>query len=74
MSAVALIREAARSGVWVGLDGDRLALRARARPPDDLLDKLRRNKPEIVALLRQDPPGWIFRCRMAGGRRRRPAA
>ena len=53
LSAVALIREAARSGVWVGLDGDKLALKARARPPDDLLDRLRRNKPEIVALLRQ---------------------
>jgi hypothetical protein len=53
LSAVALIREAAKSGVWIGLDGDRLALRARARPSDDLLDRLRRNKPEIVALLRQ---------------------
>jgi hypothetical protein len=30
-----------------------LALKTPAKPPDDLLDRLRRNKPEIVALLRQ---------------------
>ncbi len=53
MSAANLIREAASAGVWIGLNGDRLALRARARPRDDLLDRLRRSKPEIVALLRQ---------------------
>jgi hypothetical protein len=53
LSAVALLREASKSGVWIGLDGDKLALRAKARPPDELLDRLRRNKPEIVALLRQ---------------------
>ena len=53
MSAANLIRDAARTGVWVGLDGDKLALRARVKPPDALLAKLKANKPEIIALLRQ---------------------
>ena len=39
MSAVALIREAAKSGVWVGLNGGNLALKAPAKPPDTLLAK-----------------------------------
>jgi hypothetical protein len=37
MSAVTLIREAAKSGVWVGLNGGNLALKAPAKPPDALL-------------------------------------
>jgi TubC N-terminal docking domain len=53
MSAVTLIREAAKSGVWVGLNGGNLALKAAAKPPDVLLAKLKANKAEIVALLRQ---------------------
>jgi hypothetical protein len=53
MSAVTLIREAEKSGVWVGLNDDRLALRAKAKPPDELLTKLKANKPEIIELLRQ---------------------
>ena len=48
MTAVTFIREAAKSGVWVGLNGGNLALKAPAKPPDALLVK-----PEIVALLRQ---------------------
>jgi TubC N-terminal docking domain len=52
MSAANLIRDAARTGVWVGLDGDKLALRAPVKPPDALLAKLKANKPEIIALLR----------------------
>ena len=52
MSAVTLIREAAKSGVWVGLNGGNLALKAPAKPPDALLAKLKANKAEIVALLR----------------------
>ena len=53
MSAVTLIREAAKSGVWVGLNGGNLALKAPAKPPDVLLAKLKANKAKIVALLRQ---------------------
>jgi TubC N-terminal docking domain len=53
MSAVTLIREAAKSGVWFGLNGGNLVLEAPAKPPDALLAKLKANKAEIVALLRQ---------------------
>jgi hypothetical protein len=52
LSAVNLIRDAARTGVWVGLDGDKLALRARVKPPDALIARLKANKPYIIALLR----------------------
>ena len=52
MSAANIIREAAKAGVWVGLDGDKLALRAPAKPPDELIAKIKANKPFIIALLR----------------------
>ena len=53
MSAVTLIREAAKSGVWVGLSGGNLALKAPAKPPDELFARVKPDKAEIVALLRQ---------------------
>lgn len=53
LSAVSLIREASKAGVWIGLDGDKLALKAQVKPPDALLGKIKASKPEIVALLRQ---------------------
>jgi TubC N-terminal docking domain len=78
MSAVTLIREAAKSRVWVGLNGGNLVLKAPAKPPDALLAKLKANKAEIVALLRQAAcavrPGGIFRYRMASRHRRCQAA
>jgi TubC N-terminal docking domain len=52
LSAANLIREASRHGVWVGLNGDKLALRAPAKPPDELIARLKANKPYIIALLR----------------------
>jgi hypothetical protein len=53
LNAVTLIREASKSGVWIGLDGDKLALMAPVKPPDELIAKLKSNKASIVALLRQ---------------------
>jgi hypothetical protein len=53
LSAGTLIREAAKAGVWIGLNGDMIALKAKAKPPDELLAKLKANKAELVALLRQ---------------------
>jgi TubC N-terminal docking domain len=53
MSAANLIKEASRAGVWIGLDGDKLALRASAKPPDELIARLKASKAELVALLRQ---------------------
>jgi hypothetical protein len=52
LNAQTLIKEAAKCGVRVGLNGDSLALKACAKPPADLLAKLRAHKAEIVAALR----------------------
>jgi hypothetical protein len=53
MSVANLIREASKSGVWVGLDGDNMTLAAATKPSDELIAKLRGNKASIVSLLRQ---------------------
>ncbi|WP_036258180.1 hypothetical protein [Methylocapsa aurea] len=53
MSALTIIKEASACGVLVSLNGDRLALKAVAKPPADLLAKLREHKAAIVTLLRQ---------------------
>src|SRR2546422_906516 len=53
LSASALIREAAKNGVRIGLDGDELALKAQVKPPDALIARLKASKHEIVTLLRQ---------------------
>jgi hypothetical protein len=53
LSAANLIREASKHGVWIGLNGDRLALSAPKKPPDELLAKIKANKPYIIALLRK---------------------
>ncbi len=57
MSAQAVLKEAADSGVRVNLNGDRLALKAAASPPASLLAKLKQHKAEIVAALRQEAGG-----------------
>jgi hypothetical protein len=54
LSAQALIKEAAEYGVRVSLNGDSVALKAATKPSADLLAKLQKHKPEIVALLRQE--------------------
>jgi len=41
LSAATIIREAAKRGIWVGLNGGNLALKAPAKPPDALLTKPR---------------------------------
>jgi hypothetical protein len=55
MSAVTLTREAAKSGVWVGLNGGNLALKVPAKPPDALLAKLKAHKAEIVTCYGKQP-------------------
>lgn len=55
MSAAEILREARMAGIDLGLEGDDLTLQAQAPPPADLLQRLARHKPEIIALLR---PGW----------------
>ncbi|MEJ0096519.1 MAG: hypothetical protein WDN46_24840 [Methylocella sp.] len=55
MSARAALNDAADCGVLVRLNGDNLALKAAAKPSRDLLAKLRKHKPEIIALLQHEP-------------------
>jgi hypothetical protein len=49
MTAVTFIREAAKSGVWVGLNGGNLVARGAAKPLDELFARLKPDKAEIVA-------------------------
>lgn len=58
MSAAVTLRAARTAGIQIRVDGADLALEAHTAPPPDLLDRLARYKPEIVALLRQDRDGW----------------
>jgi len=58
MSATEILREAQSAGVDLRVEGDDLALHAQAPPPADLLQRLARYKPEIVALLRPGRDGW----------------
>jgi hypothetical protein len=66
LSAVTLNREAAKAGVWIGLNGDRLALKASAKPPDELLARLKPDKAELFALL------WQAACSVKNGWRPLP--
>jgi hypothetical protein len=52
MSAAEAIRVARAAGVRVGIEGDDLILTAASAPPDAVLDALKRNKAEVVGLLR----------------------
>jgi hypothetical protein len=50
MSA-ALIQAAAAAGVQLTLNGDKLVMKAKHKPPSDLLAEIKAHKPEIVAAL-----------------------
>jgi hypothetical protein len=52
MSAAEALRAAQAAGVTIKVDGDVLVLAAPARPSDDVLEALRHQKDEIVAVLR----------------------
>jgi TubC N-terminal docking domain len=51
MIAADIIKDAAAAGVQISLDGDKITLRAKAKPSDELLVKLKAQKAEIVSLL-----------------------
>lgn len=57
MSAAETVAEARAAGVRLGLDGTDLLIESDCKPPPQLLDALRRDKPEILALLRTDDSG-----------------
>ena len=52
MTAAATVAAAIAAGVTMKVDGSRLVLSAREPPDDRLLEDLRREKPAIVAYLR----------------------
>jgi hypothetical protein len=58
MSAMTVLRDARAAGVWIRVDGSSLVLEAEVPPPPDLLERLVRHKPEILALLRPEGDEW----------------
>jgi hypothetical protein len=58
MSAAETLWEARTAGIELRVEGGDLALQAPAPPPADLLERLTRHKPDIVALLRPGRDGW----------------
>ncbi len=59
MSAAETLSAAQAAGVRLGLDGTDLLIEADCEPPPALLDALRRDKPEILALLRIRKTGEV---------------
>jgi len=51
MSAPAILEDASACGVDLSLDGDRIALKAKAKPPDELLAEIARYRDEIILYL-----------------------
>jgi hypothetical protein len=49
MSAVLALERARAVGVTLAVDGDHLLLEAPAKPPDEVLDLIRRHKPQTAA-------------------------
>jgi len=58
MSAALALKAARLAGVEVQLSGNNLSLRAPSKPPPAVLDALRRQKAEVVVLLRPGRDGW----------------
>ena len=56
MNAVETIEAAKAAGVEIAVDGAELSLKASERPPPAVLEALRQNKQEIIALLSDTEP------------------
>src|SRR5688572_5050010 len=52
MNAAGMLQVARAIGIHVAIDGDDLILEAARRPPDAIVENLRRLKPAIVSMLR----------------------
>ena len=50
-----LVIDAARAGIWIGVDADDLVLRGKLLP--ELVATLQRRKPEVLAALQMVPTG-----------------
>ena len=55
MNARTIISEAMERGISLSLSGGNLALKSAAKPPDDLLARIKAHKNNIVAILEQEP-------------------
>jgi hypothetical protein len=58
LSAANAIMEARVAGMHLGVEGDDLVLRAAAKPPPVVLERLSRHKSAIVSWLRPTSGGW----------------
>jgi hypothetical protein len=58
VSAAQALRAAREAGVQVEVGGDGLKLTAATRPPQDVVDDLKRHKAEVMALLRREQSAW----------------
>jgi hypothetical protein len=52
VNALAVLKEAHAAGIALALDGEDLLLEAKSAPPTEVLELLRRHKPDVVELLR----------------------
>ena len=59
MNAAETLAAAQAAGVRLGVDGMGLLIEADSEPPSELLNALRRDKPEILALLRTHDTGEV---------------
>ena len=50
-TAESLFVEAWKAGVVLSVNGDKLHFEARSKPPDELLEKLKAHKPELMRFL-----------------------
>ena len=67
VTARALLEQCRLSGLLVRLDGDELRLRSsKGPPPSDLLNALRKNKPALVAYLRDARTAHVHPCTACG--------
>lgn len=58
-AAIEVLAAARAAGVRVVIDGDGLKMKAAAKPPDAVIEAIRRHKPEILELLRSNPYGEV---------------
>ena len=58
MSAAEVLRQATDTGISITVVGSDLTLAAAQRPPDHVIDVIRSNKAEIIALLNKQGDGW----------------
>ena len=57
LGAAEILEAAHAAGIHIQIDGDNLLLEASAKPPPALVDAMRHQKPEIIALLRSGKEG-----------------